>query len=58
MKGARVRIQVYLDPGDYLNLKKLADEKKIPISILGRIIISDYLSRLKTQPNIMEASEG
>jgi len=44
---AKVKVYFYLDADDYLILKKLAEEKRIPFSIMCRIIISDYLSQLK-----------
>ena len=47
MRKAKIKIQIYIDPDDYFLLRKLAEEKKIPVSILGRIIVSEYLSQLK-----------
>jgi len=44
---AKVRIQFYVDHDDYQILKRLSDEKRIPLSILCRAIISEYLSQLK-----------
>jgi len=47
MGRARVRIQFYVDSDDYIILEKIAKEKRLPLSILCRIIVAEWLSHLK-----------